>query len=222
MGDQQPNIRLITLTDPQSRVSEAYRTLRTNLEFAAMSGALHALVVTNPGAGEGKSTTVANLAVTLAQSGKTVILVDADMRRPAQHSIFGTAQTPGLSHTLLDDALITSPPLVETGVPGLRLLPSGPPPPNPAELLASEQMAQLIESLKQSGQMVLFDAPPVIPVTDAAILGARADGVLLVLQAGKTKREHAARARTLLDQVGARIVGTALTNARVDSDLGGY
>lgn len=214
--------KLVTLAEPQSAVSEAYRTLRTNLEFTALGGNLQTLVVTNPAANEGKSTTLANLAVTMAQGGRTVILVDADMRRPAQHTIFGVAEAPGLSNALLDDALIGRPPLVATGVEGLRLLPAGPRPPNPAELLATPRMAQLIESLKQQAEIVLFDAPPVVLVTDAAILGARTDGVLLVLQAGKTKRDHAARARALLDQVGARIIGTALTNARVVSDLSGY
>jgi capsular exopolysaccharide synthesis family protein len=144
------------------------------------------------------------------------------MCRPAQHAIFGAANDVGLSNTLLDESLIVNPPLVATGVEGLRLLPSGPKPPNPAELLGTPRMAQLIESLRGKADMVLFDAPPVVLVTDAAILGARTDGVLLVLQAGKTKRDQAARARTLLEQVGARIIGTALTNARVVSDLGGY
>ncbi|MBA3531995.1 MAG: CpsD/CapB family tyrosine-protein kinase [Ardenticatenales bacterium] len=222
MEKQSTQPALVTLTDPRSAVSEAYRTLRTNLEFTAMSSALRALVVTTPGAGEGKSTTLANLAVTMAQGGRTVILVDADLRRPAQHTIFGSANERGLSTTLLDDAGIQNPPLLDTSVPGLRLLPAGPTPPNPAELLASPRMLQLIETLKDMADLVLFDAPPVVPVTDAAILGARTDGVLLVLQAGKSKREHAARARTLLEQVGARIIGTALTNARVDSELGGY
>lgn len=213
---------LITLTEPNSPVSEAYRTLCTNLQFTALSGELNSLVVTTPAAGEGKSTTLANLAVTLAQRGRSVILVDADLRRPTQHTIFGSSNQQGLSNTLLDQRLITSPPLLQTEVSGLRLLPAGSTPPNPAELLASQQMVSLIESLKEKAEVILFDAPPVILVTDGAILGARTDGVLLVLQAGKTKREHAVRARRLLEQVGARIVGTVLTNARVETSLGGY
>lgn len=213
---------LITLSDPTSPVSEAYRALRTNLEFIALNGQLQALVVTSPAAGEGKSTTLANLAVTIAQGGSSVILVDGDLRRPALHTIFGIGNERGVSNSLLDEALIAAPPLVESGVAGLRLLPAGPTPPNPAELIASPRMGQLIATLRQQAEILLFDAPPVLPVTDAALLGARVDGVLLVLQAGKTKREHAARARTRLEQVGARIVGTALTNARVDSDLVGY
>ncbi len=213
---------LITLTNPRAAASEAYRTLRTNLEFMALSREWRALVVTSPAAGEGKSTVLANLAVTLAQGGHSVAMVDADMRRPGLHTLFGLSNERGLSTTLLDKALHAAPPLLETGVPNLRLLPAGPTPPNPAELLASPAMGLLLEALKQQAEIVLCDAPPVVLVTDAAILGARTDGVLLVLRAGKTKREQAARARTLLEQVGARLIGTTLTDARVDSDLGGY
>lgn len=222
MANQKPSANLITLTEPHSVVSEAYRTLRTNLEFTALSGELNTLVITTPAAGEGKSTTLANLAVTMAQAGRSAILVDADLRRPALHTIFGLSNEVGLSNTLLDQSLIANPPLIKTGVPGLQLLPSGPKPPNPAELLAAPRMVELIDSLANKADVVLFDAPPVVPVTDAAILGARTDGLLLVLQAGQTKREHAVRARALLEQVGVRIVGTVLTNARVDSSLSGY
>jgi capsular exopolysaccharide synthesis family protein len=214
---------LVTITDPRSAVSEAYRTLRTNLQFAAVGGALQTLVVTTPSPNEGKSTTVANLAVAFAQGGKKVIVVDADLRRPALHELFGVDGTSGLSNTLVDEALRAAPPLVAVpGVEGLRLLPAGAIPPNPAELLGSDELAQVIDRLKSMADMVLFDAPPVLPVTDAAILAKRTDGILLVLQAGKTKREHAARAKDMLEQVGARIVGTALTNAKVDSGVGGY
>lgn len=222
MAASPPAANLITLTDPRSPVSEAYRTLRTNLEFATIERELRALVVTTPGAGEGKSTVLANLAVTIAQGGRQVILVDADLRRPRQSRLFGVAEGPGLSESLLVDRALDEPPLQPSGVPGLSLLTAGAQPPNPAELLASPRMRALIETLKGRADIVLFDAPPVVPVTDAAILGARADGVLLVIRAGRTKRDQAARARTLLEQVGAHIVGTTLTNARVDSDLTGY
>lgn len=216
-------VNLITITDPRSAVSEAYRTLRTNLQFATVGGALQTLVVTTPSPNEGKSTTVANLAVTFAQGGKQVIVVDADLRRPALHELFGIEGTTGLSNALVDEQLMANPPLVPvTGVERLRLLPAGAIPPNPAELVGSAELERVIERLKGMADIVLFDAPPVLPVTDAAILAKRTDGILLVLQAGKTKREHAARAKSMLEQVGARIVGTALTNAKVDSGVGGY
>ncbi len=223
MAQTTAKANLITLTDPRSPVSEAYRRLRTNLEFASLTGKIETLVVTSPGPDEGKSVTLANLAVVMAQAGKRVILVDADLRRPAQHLIFGVSNEQGLTSLMIDPSLVQTPPLVAvTEVEGLWLLLSGPLPPNPAELLASPQMDQIIEALKERADIVLFDAPPIIAVTDAAILAAKTDGVLLVLQAGKTKREHAARARELLEQVNARIIGSALTNVDIDVDLGGY
>ncbi len=222
MTSTKTQVNLVTLTDPRSPVSEAYRRLRTNLEFASLTGKIETLVVTSPGPDEGKSTTLANLAVVTAQAGKRVILVDADLRRPAQHLIFGVSNEQGLTNLMIDPALVQAPPLVATGVEGLWLLLSGPLPPNPAELLASPQMERIIEALKERADLVLFDAPPVIAVTDAAILAAKTDGVLLVLRAGKTKREHATRARELLEQVKARIIGSALTNVEFDAEIEGY
>lgn len=222
MANQQSSINLITLSDPHSAASEAYRTLRTNLEFMAVSGQLKTLVATTPAVGEGKSNTLANLAVTMAQGGRSVILVDADLRRPEQHQIFGIMNELGLSNSLLDETLVINPPLVESGVQGLQILPAGPQPPNPAELLASSRMVQLIESLSAQADVLLFDVPPVMAVTDASILGRYTDGLMLILLARETKREHAVRARALLEQVGVRLIGTVLINARVDSNFTGY
>ncbi len=213
--------RLITLSDPRSPVAEAYRSLRTNLEFSSLDEPLRTMVVTSPAPEAGKSTTLANLAVTLAQAGKQVILVDCDLRRPSLHDIFGVPNATGLTSVILDD-ITSTPPLRETGVAGLRLLTSGPLPPNPAELLGSRRMAGLIQTLREQADMVLFDAPPVIAVTDAAILASQVDGVLLVLNAGVTRREHAQRARAALDKVNARLVGTVLNNVKLDTSLYGY
>jgi len=213
--------KLVTLSDPRSPGAEAYRSLRTNLEFSSLDEPLRTMVVTSPAPEAGKSTTLANLAVALAQAGKQVILVDCDLRRPSLHDIFGIANTAGLTSVILDDTTST-PPLRETGVAGLRLLTSGPLPPNPAELLGSRRMAGLIQTLREQADMVLFDAPPVIAVTDAAILASQVDGVLLVLNAGVTRREHAQRARVALDKVNARLVGTVLNNVKLDTSLYGY
>ncbi|HYN88068.1 MAG TPA: CpsD/CapB family tyrosine-protein kinase [Ardenticatenaceae bacterium] len=207
---------LVTLSNPRSALSEAYRSLRTNLEFAGLTGPLHSVVITSPGPGEGKSTTLANLAVTMAQAGRRTIVVDADLRRPSQHTLFGLAQEPGLTSMFIDAALRAAPPLQATEVEGLWLLASGPQPPNPAELLASPPMGEVIAALTARADIVLFDAPPVVAVTDAAVLASKVDGVLLVIQAGKTKRDQAARAKTLLEQVHARVVGTALTNVKLE------
>ncbi len=211
---------LITITDPRSPASEAYRSLRTNLSFYSLDAPLRTLVVTSPAVGEGKSTAVANLAVTMAQSGRRTILVDCDLRRPTQHELFGLAMAPGLTSLALEETADL--PLQPTSVENLWLLSSGPKPPNPADLLGAARMDRLIAQLLERADFVLFDAPPVMAAADAAILGAKADGVLLVIQAGKTRRDHSERARELLEKAKARVVGAALTNAPKDQSMGEY
>jgi capsular exopolysaccharide synthesis family protein len=213
---------LITLTDPRSPAAEAYRTLRTNLYFSSLDQALETLVVTSAAPGDGKSTTLSNLAVTMAQGEKRTILVDADLRQPSLHTIFGIANSQGLTTMAVEDEVLAEPPLVESVVENLWLLPSGPLPPNPAEILGSRRMEEIIDALKSHADVVLFDAPPVIAVTDAAVLGTKVDGVLLIIRAGKTRREHASRAKELLERVNVRIVGAVLNNAQPDQSLGGY
>lgn len=211
---------LVTITDPRSPVSEAYRSLRANLSFYSLDKPLRTLMVTSPAAGEGKSTTIANLAVTMAQSGRRTIVVDTDLRRPALHELFGAQMSPGLTDAMM--AAAGELPLQKTAVENLWLLSSGPKPPNPADLLGAERMAQIIAQLTEQADIVLFDAPPVMAAADAAILGARVDGVLLVIQAGKTRRDHSERARETLEKSRAHVVGAALTNAPKDSSMGGY
>lgn len=206
---------LITLTDPRSPISEAYRTLRTNLSFYSVDAPIRTLVVTSPNAEAGKSTTVANLAVTMAQSGRRTILVDCDLRRPQLHEFFKVENGRGLTDMVLDETF--APPLQPTGVDNLWLITSGTKPPNPADLLGSRQLDRVIETLSQQADIVLFDAPPVLGVTDAVVLGAKVDGVLLVVKAGKTRREHAEQAKDLLEKARVKIVGVTLTNAPKDS-----
>lgn len=213
---------LVTLTDPRSPVAEAYRTLRTNIHFSSFDQSIHTLLVTSPAPNEGKSTTLANLAVTMAQGETKTILVDADLRRPSLHALFNVGNEIGLSTMFVDARAMQDPPLQEVGVPNLWLLPSGPLPPNPAELLGSKRMDEALAALKARADIVLFDAPPVIAVTDAVVLGTRVDGVLLVIGAGQTKRDHAKRAKELLEKVKVRVVGVALNNVSLDSALGGY
>lgn len=214
----QPN--LITLTDPLSPASEAYRTLRTNLVFSSLDEPLQTLVVTSPVSDEGKSTALANLAVTMAQGGRRTVIVDCDLRRPSQHTIWGVAQQPGLTTMVLEN--LDAPPLVDVGVENLWLLPSGPLPPNPADLLGSTRMDVIVDRLAGEADLVLFDTPPVIAVTDATLLSAKLDGVLMVIRAGSTRREDAERAKQLLARLNVRIVGAVLTNAAVDSRTTGY
>jgi non-specific protein-tyrosine kinase len=157
--------------------------------------------------------------VTLAQSGKTTILVDCDLRRPSQQIIWGIDQEPGLTSMILEG--VKEPPLCEV-VENLYVLPSGPLPPNPADFLSSPRLDGIIEMLTKRADLVLFDAPPVIAVTDAALLAVKLDALLLVMRAGATRRDHAERAKELLQRIGVRILGVALTNAQTDAQMSGY
>ncbi len=213
---------LITITESRSPISEAYRTLRTNLDFAGLDRALKTLVITSAGMSEGKSTTLANLAIVSAQAGRRVILVDADLRRPTLHKVFGLANDAGLTTMMMDDAALASPPLCKTEVEGLSVLTSGPLPPNPAEVMGSRRMEEIIAALAERADQVLFDTPPVVAVTDAAVLATKVDGVVLVVSAGHTRRDHARTAVQRLQQINARLVGAVLTNVQVDTGLKGY
>jgi len=211
---------LVTVANPRSPISEAYRALRTNIQFSSIDRSLHSLLVTSTSPEEGKSTVLANLAVTFAEAGSQVILVDADLRRPSLHVLFGLSNQVGLTTAVLDDGGAL--PIQDTPVPNLRLLTSGPLPPNPAELLGSQRMDRIIEGLRAMADYVLFDSPPIVAVTDAAVLGRRLDGVLLVVDAGKTKRDHARRAKALLEKVNAHLLGVVLNNAELDLSLYQY
>ena len=220
-----PKDSLVTLTNPRSPAAEAFRTLRTNLTFSGIEKPLTTLLVTSATldadstAFAGKSVTLANLAVTFAQGGRKTILVDCDLRRPVQHELWDISNDRGLSGFVLDGG---KPPLVSVGVDDLWILPAGPLPPIPADLLGSTKMDKAIATLTARADIVLFDAPPVVAVTDAALLASKLDGVLLVLTAGQTRRDHVLRAKELLDKIGVRIVGAVLTNAAVDSSMRSY
>jgi capsular exopolysaccharide synthesis family protein len=213
---------LITVADPRSPVSEAYRTLRTNLDFSSLDKPIKTMLVTSAGPEEGKSTVLANLAVTTAQTGRKVILVDCDLRRPTLHYIFNLKNDVGLTTMVVDDAAMGSPPLQDTGVEGLQLVSSGPLPPNPSELLGSRRMEDIIADLLERADVVLFDAPPVVAVTDAAVLATKVDGVLLVVNAGGTKRDYARAAKARLEKVNANLLGAVLNNVRFDVSLHRY
>jgi capsular exopolysaccharide synthesis family protein len=219
--NEQPT-ELITVSEPRSPISEAYRTLRTNLDFAGLDQTLKTLVVTSAGVGEGKSTTLANLAVVSAEAGRKVILVDADLRRPTLHQIFGLDNGEGLTTAMMDESSLAAPPLQETGVTGLMVLTSGPLPPNPADLMGSRKMEEVIAVLAEQADQVFFDTPPVVAVTDAAVLATKVDGVLLVVSAGKTRRDNARTAVQRLEQINARLVGTVLTNVQMGAGFQGY
>lgn len=213
---------LITLTDPRSEAAEAFRSLRTNLMFSSLEKPLHTLLVTSIAQADDKSLTVANLAVTFAQSGNKTILVDCDLRRPTQQDIWGISNDRGLTTMMLDDTAMSTPPLASTSVENLLILPTGPLPPVPADVLGSQRMSALIGILKARANYILFDAPPVLAATDAALLGSKLDGALLVVRAGHTRRDHTVRAKQALEQVHVRIVGAVLSNAPKENSGGHY
>lgn len=213
---------IITLTDPTSPAAEAYRTLRINLEFASVDEPLRTLLVTSSGPGEGKSTTLANLAVAMSDGDRTVILVDADLRRPSQHELFGLSNEHGLSDMFRTESAFDDPPLQSVPDSSLKVLTSGSLPPIPSQLLAARKMDEVIACLVERADIVLFDAPPVVAVTDASLLASKVDGVLLVVRAGDTRRDHVRAAKDRLEKVNARLVGAVLVNAPFDSSLERY
>ncbi|MFS0725655.1 CpsD/CapB family tyrosine-protein kinase [Paenibacillus sp. 1P07SE] len=204
---------LITVTNPKSPVSEAYRSLRTNVDFSAIDDSMQVIMVTSAGPGEGKSTTIANLAVTYAQMDRSVVLVDADMRKPTEHHTFGVSNRFGLS-SLLSQQCALEDVMQQTLVPGLTVITAGPIPPNPAEMVASRRMSALIGELRNRYDIVLIDSPPLLAVTDAQIISTKCDGVLLVIDYGKVKRDIAIKAKANLDKVGARILGVVMNNVK--------
>lgn len=213
---------LITLSDPRSPAAEAYRALRTNLMFSSVDRALHALVVSSAAPGEGKSTAAANLAVTLAQGGQRTVLVDCDLRKPSQHTLWGLANEQGLTTMLLDPSALDRPPLQATALEHLSILTSGPLPPNPADVIGSHRMDEVIAALRAQLDYVIFDAPPVLAATDASLLALKTDGLLLVLRAGVSRRDQTARAKASLERVNVPLIGAVLLDAPRDSSMRAY
>ena len=211
--------QLIAWLQARSPESEAYRTLRTNIQFSSVDKPVKTLLVTSSSPGEGKSTTAANLAVVLAQNGQRVILVDSDLRRPVLHKVFDVPNNAGLTTALLaNDPAQISAQLQPTEVDNLAVLTCGPIPPNPSELLGSHRMAGLVETLAGLADIVIFDSPPVLAVTDAAVLARQVDGVLLVVDAGHTKEHGLAAAAGELEKTGGNVLGVALN--RLDTRRG--
>lgn len=204
---------LITLTDPRSPVAEAFRTLRTNLILSTTNKPLHTLLLTSAAESDQKSEVLANLAVTFAQAGHNTILVDSDLRRPVQHQLWGVENGRGLTNMIAEPAAMSNPPLVDTGVENLSLLPSGTLSEIAADVLSSPRIHEVIGVLKARADYVLFDSPPILTVTDATLLSTKVDGVLLIVRTGHTRRDHVTRARLELERVHAPLLGSVLTNA---------
>jgi capsular exopolysaccharide synthesis family protein len=208
---------LMTFKNPKSRAAEAFRTLRTNIQFSSLDTNVKSIVVTSSGPAEGKSTVMVNLAVTMAQSGKKVIIVDCDLRKPSVHKKLGLPNSEGLTNMLIQDKKIEEC-IIATKVPNLYAMTSGPTPPNPAELLGSKKMKSILGELEQVFDMVLIDAPPVIAVTDAQILATLVEGVLLIASYGQTVKFGLVKAKELLDKVGAKILGIVMNKVPEDAE----
>ncbi|MBI2303818.1 MAG: polysaccharide biosynthesis tyrosine autokinase [Chloroflexi bacterium] len=214
--------KLVTRLHARSPITEAYRGLRTSLQFTSVDRPLRSLLVTSASPMEGKSTTVANLGIVMAQGGKSIVIVDSDLRRPIMHRFFQLPNTQGLTTLLVEDNPIIDGILQATEIDNLRVLTSGPLPPNPAELLGSQRMKEVLEELKRKADIVLFDSPPTLAVTDASVLAGQVDGTMLVVDAGNTRRGAAQRAKEQLVKVGANLIGSALNKLSSRGGAGYY
>ena len=211
--------RLITHFAPKSPISEAYRTLRTNIQYTKIDRPIRTVLVTSSNPGEGKSTSVANIAITFAQMGTKTLLVDTDLRRPVLHAIFNHHRTEGLTNVLVGKISLDEG-IKPTKIDNLYLLCSGTLPPNPSELLASNAMGQLLQQASARFDILLFDSPPVIAVTDAAVLATKLDGVVLVIKSGETNKDAIFRSRILLENVNAKIFGVLVNGVNIDNMYG--
>jgi capsular exopolysaccharide synthesis family protein len=207
---------MISIKNPKSHGAEAFRTLRTNIQFSSLDEDIRSIVVTSTQSEEGKSTVISNLAITMAQSGKRVLLIDCDLRKPSIHKKLGLSNQDGLTTLLarekkLDEVIQTS------NINNLYVLTSGPIPPNPAELLGSKRMKNLIEELHGYFDMILLDAPPVLAVTDAQILSTFCNGVVFVAGFGQAEKHAIVMAKELIDKVGGKIIGVVINKVPSNS-----
>jgi succinoglycan biosynthesis transport protein ExoP len=214
--------KLIAMEQPRSPIAEAFRTIRTNLQYSTLDKPVKTLLVTSSVPVEGKSVAAANLAVVLAQAGLRTLLIDADLRRPSAHKLFRLPNQSGLSNALLRDGASANGHLQMTETENLRVLTSGPIPPNPSELLGSRKMQELLDRLKTEQDVIVLDSSPVLAVTDSSVLATQVDGVVLVTQAGSTRRQAALRSRDTLRKVGGNIVGAIVNRIPRGAGSGYY
>lgn len=203
------NNSLIAYSNPKSPISEAYRVLRTNIQYSSIDKPIKTIVITSSGPGEGKSTTTINTAITFVQAGNKVLVIDGDLRKPKVHKLTGLANQKGLTNILASKEDYRHY-VKKCEVDGLDIITCGAIPPNPSELLASNQMKQLMQKLRDDYDLIIIDAPPVGTVTDAAILSTIVDGTILVAASGSVEIESVKRAKELLEKVNANIIGVVL------------
>ncbi|WP_274649393.1 CpsD/CapB family tyrosine-protein kinase [Paenibacillus humicola] len=211
------NSDLITLHHPKSPISEAYRTLRTNIQFSSFETTMQVIMVASAQRGEGKTTTISNLAVAYAHEGKKVLLVDSDLRTPVLHDLFSLQNQLGLT-TILTNQSKWQETIKDTEVENLSLLTSGPIPPNPSELLSHQRMGMLMDTLKEHYDLILMDTSPVMGVTDSLVVSALCDGVILVVAAGMTDKELVTKTKANLERVNSRILGVVFNDIKGKSN----
>lgn len=214
-------VGLVTVTDPSSVISEQFRTIRTNIQFSSVDKTLHSIVVTSPEPSEGKSTVGANLAVVWAKQNQKTVIIDADMRRPTAHRTFNLLNASGLSSYLAGNSVYEEV-VQKTDVPNLSIITSGPVPPNPAELLNSQRVDALIQRLQSEFEMIIIDAPPVNTVTDAQVLAAKVDGVVLIVPQAIAEKGSVVHAVEQLNKVQAKILGTVMNRFKASKAPGYY
>lgn len=217
-----PKWNLITAINPKSPISEGYRMLRTNIEFSTINYKLQIIMVTSSKPSEGKSTTCANMAVAFAQANKKVLLIDADLRKPSQHYIFGKTNRNGLTTALFNQKVLADV-IQQTDMENLSLINAGPTPPNPSELLSSDQMAVMLSRAREIYDVIIIDTPPIMSVTDAQIVATQSDGVVLVVDSGKVKKDVVLKAKASIEHVKAKLIGVVLNKInQKDSDIYSY
>lgn len=216
--------KLITVAKPQSPIAEQFRTIRTNIDFMSVDSKVKALAFTSANISEGKSTVTANVAIAMAQTGKKVLLIDADLHRPTMHQTFEVSNQVGLTTILTSasDEIYMDQVVKPDVIPNLSILTSGPIPPNPSELLSSNRMRTFLENVTQHYDMVIFDMAPILEISDSQVLAGEMDGVVLVVRQGVTQKLGIKRAVEMLKMAKTRILGYVMNDVRAGADGYGY
>ena len=213
-----PSVNIIANSNPVSPFTEQYRLIRNNIHFTSVDKEIQSIVITSPEPSDGKSTIAANLAIVLAQQEKQVVLLDADLRKPTIHDTFNVSNEDGLT-SVLTKKLNIDKAIHHSYVPNLFILTSGPIPPNPSELLDSKAMEATMEKLKKMFDYIILDTPPILAVTDSQILANKNDGVVLVVASGKTQKDHALKAKGLLEKAKAHMLGVVVNSVKSNKKI---
>ncbi|PDY79677.1 CpsD/CapB family tyrosine-protein kinase [Bacillus cereus] len=218
---RKPLKQLITHKEPKSRIAEQYRNIRTNIEFTSVDNHIRSIVVTSADPGDGKTTTIANLAVVFGQQGKKVLVIGADLRKPTIQNLFAIHHSNGLTSLLSGQAKLMQC-IQKTDVENVYLMASGPIPPNPAELLGNRVMDEALLEAYNMFDIILIDTPPVLVVTDAQILANKCDGVILVVRSEQTEKDNIVKAKQILDKASGKLLGVVLNDKREEKEQYGY